>query len=390
MVKQPQEPEIITILKQISREHNVNFNTLVSAIETAIQQATRKTLPQLKDLRAHLNLTTGKFHIFAKKRVVSEVKDEYHEILISEAREKYGQNVELGAEIEVDVSDECADFGRIAAQIAKQTIAQRIKQAEWITVYDEFKDKIGCLVSGTVLRIEDEGAILDIGKTEALLPNREIPKKQKIRVKEHLRCVIVEVKQSAARGKQVILSRTHPDLVLRLFEQEVPEIKDGIVTIKAISRDPGDRTKIAVTSSDPKVEPIGACVGIKGVRIQAVIRELGGEKIDVVQWDSDPAVFIARALAPAKIKQVTLQPEKKTAICIVEEDQLSLAIGKKGQNAKLASKLTGWKLDIIAEKKTEIKPEEVKSQPQQVPVNPVSASASISTEAEQTKKEAAS
>lgn len=341
------ESGLVQTIRQISSERGIEAETIFAAIEAAMVSTARKSLPRAKNLRVLVNRETGAVQVYATKRVVETVKDFYAEITPAEAKKKLGRKPKLDAEIEVEIMPD--NLGRVAAQTAKQVVMQRIREAQRENVYEEYKTKIGTIISGVVIRSEREGLILDLGRTEALLPYKEQPRGTNFRQGERIRCLVLDVRP-AVKGPQIILSRTHPNLVVRMFEQEVPEIGDGIVKIKSVTREAGDRTKIAVESTDKQIDPVGACVGTKGVRVQVIVKELVNEKVDIVNYSDDPKVYITNALNPAKVISVQIDEERHTGLVVVADGQLSLAIGKHGQNARLASRLTGWKIDIISDK----------------------------------------
>ncbi|MEK7871426.1 MAG: transcription termination factor NusA [Nitrospirota bacterium] len=337
--------ELVSVIEEIVKAKGIRAEKIISALEFALLTAAKKRFGMAENIQVRIDPKTGEIEVLTLKKIVEEVSDPKAEIAIEDAR-KVDSTAELGDEIGSVV--EMEDFGRISAQMAKQVIFQRVREAEWETVYKEYFGREGELVSGLILGQERKNYIVDIGKTEALLPHNEQMPRESYRRGDRIRAYLLEVKKSA-KGPQVILSRSHPNLVSRLFEVEVPEIAAGIVEIKGVVREPGDRTKIAVYSKDKAVDPIGACVGIRGSRVQAVVRELRGEKIDIITWIEDPRVFIGEALNPAAVEKVGIDEEKKTALVIVPNNQLSLAIGKNGQNVRLAAKLTGWKIDILSE-----------------------------------------
>lgn len=337
--------ELVSVIEEIVKAKGIRAEKIISALEFALLTAAKKRFGMAENIQVRIDPKTGEIEVLTLKKIVEKVSDPKGEITIEDAR-KVDSTAELGDEIGSVV--EMEDFGRISAQMAKQVIFQRVREAEWETVYKEYFGREGELVSGLILGQERKNYIVDIGKTEALLPHNEQMPRESYRRGDRIRAYLLEVKKSA-KGPQVILSRSHPNLVSRLFEVEVPEIAAGIVEIKGVVREPGDRTKIAVCSKDKAVDPIGACVGIRGSRVQAVVRELRGEKIDIITWIEDPRVFIGEALNPAAVEKVGIDEEKKTALVIVPNNQLSLAIGKNGQNVRLAAKLTGWKIDILSE-----------------------------------------
>jgi N utilization substance protein A len=332
-------------IRQISKEKDLDIEIIKEAIEQAIISASKKTLSHFQNARPQLDVETGELKIFAEKTVVEHVANPRHEVSLSKARE-INKKAKRNDVVEVEIDP--GDFGRIAAQSVRQGILQRLRDAERDKIYEEYKDRVGHVVTGIVQRFEKRDAIVNIGKVEALLPLEEIPYGVRYRFGDRLKLLIVEVRKST-KGPQVCVSRTRPDLVVRLFEQEVPEISDGTVKVVGIAREPGVRTKVAVISTNQDVDPVGACVGMKGSRVQMIVRELENEKVDIVPYSSDPKNFITNALNPAEILKVNLDPEGKYAEVIVAKDGLSVAIGKKGQNAKLAAKLSGWKIDIKSE-----------------------------------------
>jgi len=344
--------ELLHLIEQISREKGVEKSVVIDAILSAVLSAARKRFGTTDNIDARLDEETGTIALFSSKTVRDEddIVDDSLEISLEEARE-----IRPAAAVGdlVEVQHDIDDFGRIAAQTAKQVIIQKVREAERDMVYRDFKDRQGELVNGLVARIEREGnLIVDLGKTEGLLPRREQSFRETFKRSDRIRAYITEVKR-ASSGPQVILSRTHPGFLMRLFEMEVPEIYEGIVEIKGAVRDSSGRAKIAVVSHDKDVDPIGACVGLKGMRVQSVVQELRGEKIDIIQWTDDQVQYVRNALSPAKVSRVSVNETEKTMQVIVPDDQLSLAIGKRGQNVRLAAKLTHWKIDIKSESEAE-------------------------------------
>ena len=333
------------IIDQVSREKGLDRDVLVKALEEAVKAAARKKFGPDYDLEVTFNPELGEIEVFEFKEVVEDVTNEHIQISLLEAQEMDSES-EVGDSLGIKMDTDT--FGRIAAQSAKQVIMQRLKEAERDIVYDDFKDRRGEIINGIVQRFDRGSIIVNLGRTEAELPNKEQIAKETYKQGDRIRAYILDVKQFS-RGPQIILSRTHPNLLTVLFENEVPEISEGIVQINQVAREPGSRSKIAVASKDPDVDPVGACVGMKGSRVQAVVQELRGEKIDIVTWDSDPAKFICNALAPAEIIRVIVDESNHSMEVVVPDDQLSLAIGKRGQNVRLASKLSGWKLDVTNE-----------------------------------------
>jgi N utilization substance protein A len=333
------------MIDQVSREKGVERDVLIRALEEAVRAAARKKFGPEYDLEVTYNEEMGEIEVFEFKEVVQEVDNEHLEISIEAA---------LGVDAEAEIGDSLGvkmdtdTFGRIAAQSAKQVIMQRLKEAERDIVYDDFKNRKGEIINGIVQRFDRGAIIVNLGRTEAELPPKEQVPKESYKQGDRIRAYIHDVKQFS-RGPQIVLSRTHPNFVSALFENEVPEISEGIVEIRQVAREPGGRTKIAVASKDMDVDPVGACVGMKGSRVQAVVQELRGEKIDIVTWDPDPAKFICNALSPADIVRVIVDETNQSMEVVVPDDQLSLAIGKRGQNVRLASRLTGWRLDVVSE-----------------------------------------
>jgi N utilization substance protein A len=334
--------EILRIIEQISREKGIEKDILLAGVEAAVLSAAKRRYGPMDTLQAHFNSQTGTLELTIAKTIVAQLNDPKTEIALEQAR-AYDLEAKVGDVMPIPLAVE--GFGRIAAQTAKQVIIQKVREAERDIVYSEYKGREGELLNGVIQRFEKGDIILDLGKTEALLPRKEQSVRETLQRGERIRAYILEVRKSSS-GPQVIASRTHPGLVERLFEMEVPEIYEGIIEIKGAVREPNGRAKIAVSSRDRAVDPIGACVGMRGVRVQSVVQELRGEKIDIVQWSDDPATFVANALSPAKIYKINANPEGRAMEVIVEDDQLSLAIGKKGQNVRLAAKLTKWRLDI--------------------------------------------
>jgi N utilization substance protein A len=343
-------------IDQLSRERGIDPEIVISAVEDAMLVATRKYYKTSEELQSRFNKETGVVEVHAVKKVVEQVVDLNLEISVEEAR-KYDSNATLEGEVRIPKNTDV--LSRVAAQAFKQVISQKVREAERDTVYAEYNQRIGELVNCTVKRTEGPDIIADLGRTEARLPRKEQSRLESYQIGDRLRAVITVVDR-AARGPQVIVSRGDAALVQRLFEMEVPEIYDGTVVIRAMAREAGERTKVAVYSKDPDVDCVGACVGMKGSRVQSIIRELRGEKIDIIEFDDDPIAFAANALSPAKINHVSvLDAEQKQLEVIVDDTQLSLAIGKKGQNVRLAAKLLGWRIDIKSE---EEKRQEIESQ----------------------------
>jgi N utilization substance protein A len=342
--------ELYNTIDALSREKGIDPQIVVSAVEDAIVVATRKYYKTQENLRAELNRETGKISAFAVKAVVEtpeQVEDPILQVTVEEAR-KVDPNVEVGGELRIPKPTE-GILGRIAAQLAKQVIFQKVREAERDTVYNEYIGRVGEIVNATVKRIEGPDVIFDLGKAESRMPRKEQSRLESFAIAERVRVVIVRVER-ASKGPGVVVSRAAPELVQHLFQTEVPEIYDGTVVIRAIAREAGERTKIAVMSKDKDVDAVGACVGMKGMRVQSIIRELRGEKIDIIEYHEDAVTFAEKALQPAKVSRVTvIDPTDKHLEVVVDDSQLSLAIGKKGQNVRLAAKLLGWKIDIKSE-----------------------------------------
>lgn len=347
--------ELLEYIELVRREKGVALETLFEVIESAILAAARKNSPNVESTRVNIDRTSGEIHLFARKRVVDVVSNEDEEISKAEV---LAENLTVDEENNVELEIGREYLGRVPAQTAKQVVLQRIREVEREKVFNEFKEREGDLITGIVQRFEFRNVVMDIGtKVEALIPAREVPHGVRYHLGERLRCLVLEVRD-VARGYQIILSRSDPRLVTLLFTQEVPEISEGIVEIKAVAREAGERTKIAVHSNELKVDPVGACVGMKGTRVQNVVMELGGEKIDIVEWSEDPVKLINNSLNPAKITNVLVDIAERKASVIVPDSQLSLAIGKKGQNARLTAKLTNWKVDIKSETQAKKEQEE--------------------------------
>lgn len=337
--------ELLQIAESVAQEKSIEKATVIEAMEEAIQKAARSKYGQENEIRAEIDEITGDIRLFRCLEVVDEVENDSTEISMNLARERNpdAQPGDILAEPLPPIS-----FGRIAAQTAKQVIVQKVRDAERERQYEEYKDRIGDVVNGLVKRVEYGNVTIDLGRAEAVVRRDEILPRESFHQGDRLRAYVYDVRREP-RGPQIFLSRTHPQLMARLFSQEVPEIYDGIIEIKSVARDPGSRAKIAVLSNDTSIDPVGACVGMRGSRVQAVVNELQGEKIDIIPWSLDPATFIVNALAPAEVAKVVLDEDQKRIEVVVPDDQLSLAIGRRGQNVRLASQLTGWDIDILTE-----------------------------------------
>jgi len=349
--------ELQQMIDVVAKDKGIDPAIVIGAIEDAYLAASRKVFKSDEDLRTRFNLETGQVELYAVRQIVTEVTSPTREISLGEAQQLYGEEAEIGMEIEFPKETE--KLGRIAAQTAKQVIAQRVREAEREKIHGEFSNRIGEVVNATVKRFESGDLITEVGRVEAQIPRKEQSRAENYAIGDRVRAVIKAVTKNA-KGPQVILSRTDPALLVKLFEQEVPEIYDGTVMIRGAVREAGDRAKVAVFSRERDVDPVGACVGMRGTRVQAIIRELRGEKIDIVEWSDDAVQFVTKALSPARVQRVTIVDAAEHIMEVVVEDrQLSLAIGKKGQNVRLAAKLTGWKIDIKSE---EEKRKEVEAQ----------------------------
>src|SRR5512146_3261944 len=344
-------------IEALAKEKGIEPDVIISAIEDAVLTASRKYYKTNENLKTRFNTESGQMELVAVKRIVAEVTNPATEISLTEAQGLYGDEAEVDMEVEFPRAPE--ELGRIAAQTAKQVIFQKVREAERENIFAEYNQRVGEVVNGIVKRFENGDIILEVGRIEAVLPRKEQSRAESYAPGDRVRTVIKGVNRSA-KGPQIVLSRTDPALLIKLFEQEVPEIYDGTVMIRGAVREAGDRAKVAVFSRERDVDPVGACVGMKGTRVQSIIRELRGEKIDIVEWSEDPIAFVTNALSPAKVQRVSIVDDHERVMEVVVEDkQLSLAIGKKGQNVRLAAKLTGWRIDIKSE---EEKRKEVEAQ----------------------------
>jgi transcription termination/antitermination protein NusA len=335
--------ELVAVLNYLEKERGINREVLFQTLESALLTASRKSVGPSRNLRIHIDRKTCAIKAFATVQIVDKVASHHDEITIEDAR-RINAAAKLGDDIEIEVTPQ--NFGRIAAQTAKQTILQRIRQAERGIVFEEYRDRVGDIVNGTIRRFERSDIIVDLGRAEAIMPSKERISTEIYQVGDQVRSLILAVQDNPA-GPSIVLSRSHPDFVRRLFELEVAEINDRTVEIKGIAREAGFRTKIAVVSHDAKVDPVGACVGMRGVRVKNIVRELSGEKIDIVRWSDDVRTYVTNALSPAKLLKVEMDPDKPKVVHVTTDaEQLSLAIGKRGQNVRLTSKLLGWKIDI--------------------------------------------
>jgi transcription termination/antitermination protein NusA len=351
-------PELLQVADTVARDKGIDRDEVLEAMEQAIQKAGRSKYGQEYDIRAEIDRHNGEIRLLRFREVADAIENEATQIALTDA-----QRLNPEAEIGDFITDPLPpiDFGRIAAQTAKQVIVQKVRDAERQRQFLEFKDRVGEIVNGLVKRVEFGNVVVDLGRAEAMLRRDELLPRESFRQGERVRAFVYDVRQEP-RGPQIFLSRTHPQFMAKLFAQEVPEIYDGIIEIKAVARDPGSRAKIAVISRDSGIDPVGACVGMRGSRVQAVVGELQGEKIDIVPWSPDPATFVVNALAPAEVAKVVMDEEQRRIEVVVPDDQLSLAIGRRGQNVRLASQLTGWDIDILTEaEESERRTEELRS-----------------------------
>ncbi|MEW5950080.1 MAG: transcription termination factor NusA [Thermodesulfobacteriota bacterium] len=340
--------ELKHVIDQISKDKGIDRAILIEALEEAIKSAAKKKYGQRRDLEVSFNEELGEMEVFQFREVVEKVTDEQTQISLEEGR-KLDAGCQIGDSLGTKM--DTSGFGRIAAQAAKQVIIQRMKDAEQDVIYDDFRNRKGEIVNGIVQRFEKGNVIINLGRTDAVLPVEEQISRENYRRGDRVRTVIIDVRKHSAKEPQVVLSRTHPLFLSRLFEMEVPEISESIVQIMGVAREPGSRSKIAVVSNDSDVDPVGACVGMRGSRVQNVVQELKGERIDIVPWNADIAKYVCNALAPAEVTRVIMDESNKSMEVVVADDQLSLAIGKQGQNVRLASRLVGWKIDVKGESK---------------------------------------
>ncbi len=337
--------ELIHIIEQMSKERGIPKESILATLESALLSAVRKKYGLEAEINISINHESGEISIAAMKKIVKKVTDSLTEISLKDARKI---DPSKGLDDNIDSPISLDNFGRIAAQTAKQVLFQRVREAEKEAIFEEYKDKAGQIVSGVIIRREKGCYFVAIGRAEATLPIKSTLPTESLKRGETIRTYIEDVKVTP-RGPVILLSRTHPNFVAELFKMEIPEIYEGLVVIKGIVREAGDRTKLTVSSNNPMVDPVGACVGMKGTRVQSIVRELRGERIDIIPWTEDPRVLIAKALSPASVESIGINEEEKTAMVVVNDQQLSIAIGKKGQNVRLAMKLTGWDIDIISE-----------------------------------------
>lgn len=338
--------EFIKAMEELEKERGISKDYLIESLETALVTAYKREFDTVDNVKVTIDENTGELHIYSVRDVVEILEDPLLEINLEAAR-KIDPNYNVGDVVNLEIQPK--DFGRIAAQTAKQVVVQKIREVERNMVFTEFNDKKGEIVTGLIQKADGGVVVMDLGKLEGVMPLKEQISTEHYKVNDKIRGYVVDVERGAKGNPQVIVSRSHPDFVRKLFEFEIPEIYEGLIEIKSVSRDAGSRSKVAVYSKNPDIDPVGSCVGQKGIRIQNIISELNGEKIDVIEWNEDPSIFIAAALLPAQVMAVDIREEEKFAQVVVPNDQLSLAIGKAGQNARLAAKLTNWKIDIKSE-----------------------------------------
>ncbi|MCI8310449.1 MAG: transcription termination/antitermination protein NusA [Clostridia bacterium] len=345
-MKQIDVKEFIAAMEELEKERGIKKDYLIESLEAALVTAYKKNFDTVDNVKVTIDGDSGELHIYAVMEVVEESEDPLLEISLKDAL-KVNKKASIGETVDIEIKPK--DFGRIAAQTAKQVVVQKIREVERDMVYNEYSDKKGEIVSGLVQKADTGAIIIDLGKLEGIMPPKEQIESEHYKVNDKIRGYVMSVEKGAKGNPQVIVSRSHPDFVRRLFELEIPEIYEGLIEVKSVSRDPGNRSKVAVYSKNQNIDPVGSCVGQKGVRIQNIINELNGEKIDVIEWSEDPSTYIAASLLPAQVLAVDSNVEEKFAQVIVPDDQLSLAIGKSGQNARLAARLTNWKIDIKSE-----------------------------------------
>ncbi len=338
--------ELLAILDYWEREKGISKDVLLSAVQESLMMAAKKAVGPARELRVNIDPKSGDISAWAKLMVADRVVSKHDQITPFDARRRGHPEAKVGDEVEVEVTP--AGFGRIAAQYAKQALMSQLRKAEKAMIFDEFKDRVGDIVNGTVRRFEKSDVVLDLGKFEAVLPNRERVPTEEYQIGERIRCFVKDVVQTI-HGPEILLTRADPQFVLKLFRLEVAELNDGTIEVKSIAREPGFRTKLAVYSRDPKVDPVGACVGLRGQRVKNIVRELNNEKVDIIPWSADIKAYVAKALDPAKVKSFRVDESAKRVLVTTTPDQLPLAVGKRGQNARLASRLTGWQIDIEAE-----------------------------------------
>ena len=363
-MKSIESKELIKAIEELEKERGINKEYLLESLETALVTAYKRNYDSAENVKVEMDAKNGDIKVYALKEVVEKVEDDMLQISLEDAKKKKKKAV-VGDIVDIEIVPR--NFGRIAAQTAKQVIVQKIREAERNIVYTEYNDRKGEIVTGLVQKSEGGTVVLDLGKLEGIMLVKDQIPTEEYKVNDKIKAYVVSVEKGIKGAPQVLVSRSHPDFVRRLLEFEIPEIYEGLIEIKSISRDPGSRSKVAVYSTNENIDPVGSCVGQKGIRIQNVINELKGEKIDVIEWDEDPAVFISAALLPAQVMAVDIREEEKFAQVIVPDDQLSLAIGKSGQNVRLAARLTNWKIDIKSESQFRALLEEQNNEEEEIP-----------------------
>lgn len=345
-MKKNENKDLIMAMEELENERGIAKDYLLESLEVALISAYKKNFDAAENEKITIDSQTGEIHIYAQKEVVETIEDEKLQISLEDAR-KIDKKANLGDTINIEI--EPKNFGRIAAQAAKQHIIQKIREAERNMIFNEYNDKKGEIVTGIIQKADKGTVILDLGKLEGIMPLKEQIPSENYKVNDKIKAYVLNVEKGLKGTPQVLVTRSHPEVIKKLFELEIPEIYEGLIEVKAVSRDPGYRSKVAVYSKNPDIDPVGSCVGVKGIRIQNIINEMNGEKIDVIEWNEDPATFICAALLPAHVMAVDIKEEERFAQVIVPDEELSLAIGKGGQNARLAVKLTNWKIDIKSE-----------------------------------------
>ena len=345
-MKNNENRELIMAIEELEKERGIDKNYLLQSLEVALASAYKKNFDSAENVKIDMNSETGEIHIYAQKQVVEKVEDNNLQISLDDAR-----NIEKKAQIGdiLNIEMKPKDFGRIAAGAAKQHIVQKVREAERNMIFDEYNNRKGEIITGIVQKADKGTVILDLGKLEGIMPLKEQIPTETYKVNDKVKAYVLNVERGIKGTPQVLVTRSHPDVIKKLFELEIPEIYEGLIEVKAVARDPGNRSKVAVYSKNPDIDPVGSCVGSKGIRIQNIINEMNGEKIDVIEWNEDPATFICSALLPAHVMAIDIKEDEKFAQVIVPDNELSLAIGKGGQNARLAVKLTNWKIDIKSE-----------------------------------------
>ncbi len=345
-MKSNENKELIMAIEELEKERGINKEYLLESLEVALVSAYKKNFDSAENVKIEMDNVTGEIHIYAQKEVVEEVEDDKLQISLSDAKQ-IEKNAIIGDIINIETKPK--DFGRIAAQAAKQHIVQKVREAERNMVFNEYNERKGEIVTGIVQKADKGVVVLDLGKLEGIMPLKEQIPTEHYKVNDKIKAYVLSVEKGIKGAPQVLVTRSHPDVIKKLFELEIPEIYEGLIEVKAVSRDPGNRSKVAVYSKNPDIDPVGSCVGSKGIRIQNIINEMNGEKIDVIEWNEDPSIFICSALLPAHVMAIDIKQEERFAQVIVPDEELSLAIGKGGQNARLAVKLTNWKIDIKSE-----------------------------------------